>query len=274
MKVNLFYIILNMIFLFITKTYLENKKINNSKIRIAIILYLIFTLITCSYFNNLMNNIFDLKMQDLKIYLATLIATNTIMLYTINKHPKIKYQIPSYLLFIITVLILVFVIPIVIGNKIKIFYIMDISNAIVLINLSCRVFIYYILIISIIYIITLKKEYFTINNIKNIIQNIKKKIQTKKELNNEGLYINGIDVSIILEDSNKENIIKNYDTLTENINARLTNGYTLNENKLLKSICTKLQIGSINGLDITNENILNQINEEEYNLLKRVFGLN
>ena len=151
---------------------------------------------------------------------------------------------------------------------------MDISNAIVLINLSCRVFIYYILIISIIYIITLKKEYFTINNIKNIIQNIKKKIQTKKELNNEGLYINGIDVSIILEDSNKENIIKNYDTLTENINARLTNGYTLNENKLLKSICTKLQIGSINGLDITNENILNQINEEEYNLLKRVFGLN
>ena len=72
----------------------------------------------------------------------------------------------------------------------------------------------------------------------------------------------------------KEIIIKNYDTVTENINARLTNGYTLNENKLLKSICTKLQIGSINGLDITNENILNQINEEEYNLLKRVFGLN
>lgn len=86
-----------------------------------------------------------------------------------------------------------------------------------------------------------------------------------------GLYINGVECSIIFEDSNQENIVKNYYILQNDIHAKLVNGYTLEENRMLKNICMKLQVGNIGNIDIHNISILNKISVEEYNLLKKIF---
>ena len=52
------------------------------------------------------------------------------------------------------------------------------------------------------------------------------------------------------------------------------NGYTLKENKMLKSICLKLQVNNLRSIDLSNVSILNKISVEEYLLLKEVFGMN
>ena len=65
-------------------------------------------------------------------------------------------------------------------------------------------------------------------------------------------------------------IIKNYQILSNNINDKLVNGYTLEENKLLKSICEKLERVDINNIDLDNLSILNKITAEEYTFLKRI----
>lgn len=88
----------------------------------------------------------------------------------------------------------------------------------------------------------------------------------------KGLYIDGVECSIIFEDSNQENIIQNYNILSHDIHAKMMNGYTLEENRMLKNICAKLNVGSLSNIDIHNVSILNRISVEEYNLLKRVFG--
>lgn len=89
--------------------------------------------------------------------------------------------------------------------------------------------------------------------------------------NKQNFSINGVNASIIFEDSIPENIIKNYHLLLEDINNKLVNGYTLEENKLLKSICTKLETNNLNQIDINNLSILNKISIEEYNLLKKLY---
>ena len=75
----------------------------------------------------------------------------------------------------------------------------------------------------------------------------------------EGFYIHGVDCSIIFEDSHQENILKNYQILSNDIHARLVNGYTLDENKMLKNICMKLQVNNLASIDITNVSLLNKI---------------
>ena len=166
---------------------------------------------------------------------------------------------------------------------------MDIGNAINLMDLSFVIFILYLIVIAMIYLsfqIVEKNKKEIIKRIKKIKNDLfkialsrkKNKFLTKEELLNydksKGLYINGKECSIILEDSNKDNIIKNYETLNKDINAKLTNGYTLEENKLLKSICMKLNVGTLRNVDINNGTLLNRINIEEYNLLKKIFGIN
>ena len=123
---------------------------------------------------------------------------------------------------------------------------------------------------------------------KVLINPLKKKDKTKKEEkviknstlspeellqydNKENFCINGVNCSIIFEDSIPDNIVKNYHILLNDINAKLVNGYTLEENRLLKSICTKLQVSNLSYVDINNLSILNKINVEEYNLLKQIF---
>ena len=84
-------------------------------------------------------------------------------------------------------------------------------------------------------------------------------------------YINGVDCSIIFCDSNKENILKNYKILSNNINDKLVNGYTLTENIMIKNICTKLNISNLGSIDINNLSILNFVSVDEYNFLKNIF---
>ncbi len=104
----------------------------------------------------------------------------------------------------------------------------------------------------------------------------KKDLLSREELLNyhkeDGFYIDGVDCSIIFEDSNQENIIKNYHILSEDIHAKMVNGYTLEENRMLKGICMKLQACNLGSIDISNVSLLNKISVEEYDLLKKVFG--
>jgi len=90
----------------------------------------------------------------------------------------------------------------------------------------------------------------------------------------DGFYIHGVECSIIFEDSNQENIVKNYYILLQDIKARLVNGYTLEENRMLKGICQKLQVSNLGSVDINNVSLLNKISVDEYMLLRRVLGVN
>lgn len=120
-------------------------------------------------------------------------------------------------------------------------------------------------------VITKKKK----ANISILSKKTNQNILTDEELlayeNKKDFAINGVDASIIFEDSIPENIIKNYHLLLNDINSKLVNGYTLEENKLLKSICIKLQTNNLNKIDIHNLSILNKISIEEYNFLKKLF---
>lgn len=90
----------------------------------------------------------------------------------------------------------------------------------------------------------------------------------------DNFYINGVDCSIIFCDSNKENIVKNYDILSRDINAKLVNGYTLKENIMIKDICNKLNVGNLGNVDVNNLSLLNFINVDEYMFLKKIFSEN
>ena len=117
---------------------------------------------------------------------------------------------------------------------------------------------------------------FVIKGFKNNLEFKKKSnasILTEEELfsmDKKNLYINGIDCSIIFEDSVRDNIFINYQILTKDINATMVNGFTLEENKLLKSICSKLGINNLENIDLDNRVILNKIDVLEYNLLKKI----
>ena len=89
---------------------------------------------------------------------------------------------------------------------------------------------------------------------------------------NSALYINGVDCSIIFNDSNVNNIIKNYQILFNDIGAKMVNGYTLDENIMLRDICMKLNTNNLFDINLDNFNILNRISVEEYNLLKKIKG--
>ena len=65
---------------------------------------------------------------------------------------------------------------------------------------------------------------------------------------------------------------KNYHILEEDINAKMVNGYTLEENKILKNICMKLQTNNLQQLDLNNISILNKISPEEYNFLTKIIS--
>lgn len=265
-------------------------------------IYLILLIITFPYINGIIINIFKLKYLSVKTYLITLLIVNSCFLFTLNRKLKPIYTILNYLLFIIITIIFGATISIVLGNKLESLYLMEVSNAINLIDLSIIIFMIYLILISLTYIgyylseygFSLKKE-----ETKEILEeeinpkkkfNLpkvslpkvslpkirkKKKIMTRDELlnfdRNNILYINGIDCNIIFNDSNKDNIYKNYQILNKDIDAKMVNGYTLNENKILRNICLKFGVSNLYSIDINNTNILNMISIEEYTLLKNVF---
>ena len=286
MKVNIYYFILNILLIIISNIYIKEKEINLKKHIIITSIYILFTIITYTYMNSIMTNIFKLKYLNVKTYLGLLVIINLIILYNINNKTKLRYKIPSIILYILIIFILGTTLSILLGNRFKVFYIMDIKNAINLIDLSFIFFIIYLIIISLTYIISHTKkedllELIRITKIiiKKLVKKIKQFIKKRKRItieelltqyNNKALYIKGVNANIIFEDSNKENIIKNYKTLNKNINAKLTNGYTLKENKMLKNICLKLKVNNLRTIDINDENVLNSISLDEYILLKKV----
>ena len=84
----------------------------------------------------------------------------------------------------------------------------------------------------------------------------------------EGFYIDGVDCSIIFDDDNKDNVLKNYYILLNDINAKLTNGYTIREYTKIKNIINKLNIKDLNNINL-DVNKLSKITIDEYNLLKK-----
>lgn len=305
-SINFCYIV-SMVLLFIVMNLFLTTKGVNYKIRYFInLIYVIGTILSFNYVNGIFKSIFSLKYLSVKTYLFIIMLTNAIVLFTINKKVKLGYKIANFTLFIVLTIIFGSTLSIVLGNKFDALYVMDISNAVNFIDLSLVIFILYIILMTIIYIgyylfnvkdeteekkpVTSKKSW-EFKKISNLI-NLKKKQEQSSSLKNQnhspkqnlltpeellqynrenGLYINGVECSIIFEDSNQENIVKNYYILQNDIHAKLVNGYTLEENRMLKNICMKLQVGNIGNIDIHNISILNKISVEEYNLLKKIF---
>ena len=229
--------------------------------------------------------------MDVKYYLLLLVISNVIMIYSFNRPVKLVYRVINIILYVALTIILGATLSVVLGNKINTFYVMDIKNAINFVDLSFVLFIIYLIVISLIYIGShiLSSENLSKENIFKklsfkdmkefllklaIYKEVEDEILTPEEILNyrydDNFNINGVDASIIFEDSVDENIIKNYYILTEDINARLMNGYTLEENKMLKNVCLKLHTGNLKSVDLSNTNIINKISVDEYNLLKRV----
>ena len=291
MNTNVCYIILNILFLLIARIKVNNLKLSRNYKLVLLGGYLLFTLFSYSYVSGIMNNIFKLKFLDVKYYLLLLVISNVIMIYSFNRPVKLVYRVINIILYVALTIILGATLSVVLGNKINTFYVMDIKNAINFVDLSFVLFIIYLIVISLIYIGShiLSSENLSKENIFKklsfkdmkefllklaIYKEVEDEILTPEEILNyrydDNFNINGVDASIIFEDSVDENIIKNYYILTEDINARLMNGYTLEENKMLKNVCLKLHTGNLKSVDLSNTNIINKISVDEYNLLKRV----
>ncbi len=299
------YIFLNILLGIVLFLELSKRRVSTKQKICFSFIYIVISIVSFQYLNGIVMNIFDLKYLSVKTYLIMVAIVNLIILMTLNKKLKRIYSILNYTLFIIITIILGSTIAVVLGNKFESLYIMDVRNAINFIDLSLVIFLLYLISICLTYIgyyifsnkeeLPKKEEIPRKNslleiNIKNLklpkIKLFHKKekqsktssLLTEEELlhfdRNNTLYINGIDCNIIFEDSNWQNIFKNYQILNQDINARLVNGYTLEENKMLKSICLKLQVANLNHIDIHNVSILNKISIEEYMLLKKVFGSN
>ena len=291
MSTNVCYIILNILFLMVARIKVNELKLSRNYKLVLLGGYLLFTLFSYSYVSGIMNNIFKLKFLDVKYYLLLLVISNVIMIYSLNKPVKLVYKVINIVLYVSLTIILGATLSVVLGNKINTFYVMDIKNAINFVDLSFVLFIIYLIVVSLIYIGShiFSSEGFTKENIFKkvsfkdiresllnlaVFREVEDDILTPEEILNyrydDSFNINGVDASIIFEDSVDENIIKNYYILTEDINARLMNGYTLEENKMLKNVCLKLHTGNLKSVDLSNTNIINKISVDEYNLLKRV----
>lgn len=308
------YLILNLLLLICFNLYLRSKKIAILRKRIILGIAILISVIGFFYLNGLVQSIFQLKYLSMKSYLLIVAITNFIVLFTINKKVKLGYSIANYTLFILMMIIFGSTLAVVLGNQFEELYVMDISNAVTLIDLSFVIFMLYLIVISLIYIGYYLFSNYSADEMKEIIYTdtekilekvkhskakevIEKKeakklkpkvsfwkrrkdkksgILTSEELLNSvdkhNFYINGVECSIIFEDSNQENIIKNYHILLNDIHAKLVNGFTLEENQLLKSICTKLQVSNLNYIDLNNVSILNRVSIEEYNFLKKIMG--
>ena len=311
-NINVCYLVLNILMLIDVYLYLKQEDITKAKRRILLFVCFVTSLVVFPYFNGMVHAFFGLDYLAVKSYLLVLILTNIITLITINKRLKIGFEILNYTLFIIMAIIFISVVVIILGDKIPKIYLMDIYNVVTLIDLSIVIFIIYLIGISIVYIGYYIFDGYNIGDMVSglvrkvtgiIDRKIKNKVVEKETVllfdendNNDistsdinvkivlspeelleyedkdNFYINGVECSIIFEDSIEENIIKNYYILLDDIDAPMANGFTLNENKLLKSICMKLQVMDLENIDLDSSIVLNSINDEEYNFLKNICG--
>lgn len=298
-KINPCYLILEILFWIVVMLFMDKKNLEKKYKAIFTVAYFLISILTFSYINGLILNIFKLKYLSVKTYLIVIIIVNAISLFTMNKKIKPVYSALNYILFITMIIILGSTIAIVLGNKIPALYVMDVDNAVNFIDLSMIIFLLYLICLCLAYIgyylfenkeeieaksknkITLLKEETAKKKISLPFSKKKKEFVpsiTKEELlmhdRSIPLYIHNEDCSIIFEDSNQENIYQNYQILEQDIHAKMVNGYTLEENKMLKNICLKLQVTRLANIDMSNVSILNKISIEEYKLLRNIFNLN
>ncbi|MBQ6494656.1 MAG: hypothetical protein IJI49_01490 [Bacilli bacterium] len=245
-KININYIIISILFLVASILFLKDNNIKKSLKKSYIITYIMLTIVGTVYIKNILNSIFKLELASVDLYILSILISTIIILITINKKINLSNKILNKTLYLISTLILVLNVILLIGIKTN-YFITEISTIIKLMNLNFIAFIVYLYLVPSVYII------------KSILIGLLKK--------KNKYIIKGIDCSIILEDNDKENRKKNYELLKKDINAKLTNGYTLEETKTLKNIIEKLNIKTINDLNL-DINKLNKITKEEYTLLK------
>ena len=275
--INIHLLILDTLFLIISFLFFAKKKSSQRIKDLFIIIYTLINLLLFKHLNTFFNDTFNYLELSIKSYLLSIVFTYIIFLYTFNRKNINKiYKLFNYVLFTIINIILMFNIYNILTIKIDYLPKINLENNNILNNISIIIIINYLVLIAIIYIINnLKLNRVKKENNKTIIQETKPStlLSIEELLNynkNNSLYINGIDCSIIFNDSNKENIIKNYQILTNDIEAKMVNGYTLNENIMLKNICEKLNTNNLFEIKIDNFNILNKISVEEYELLKKL----
>ena len=292
-NINPYLLILDILFLIVSFLFLNKKKYQQRIKDLFIIIYTMFHIFLFKYPNNFFNTIFNSSTKSIKIYLICVAITYAIFLYTINKRNLNKnYKTTNYILFAISNINLIINIAIILSFKINFLPNINIINYQTLTNIMIFTLYGYILVIAILYIIEtsiliknnqqdceveeelvieeiLEKEESIINETTSSVSLLSIEELLSYNRNNP-FYINGIDCSIIFNDSIEENIIKNYYILTNDINAKMVNGYTLDENIMLKNICEKLNTNSLLDINLDNFNILNKISIEEYNLLKKI----
>ena len=272
--INIYLLILDILFLVISFLFFAKKKSTQRVKDLFIILYTLINIFLFDYLNNLFNNIFNYSDFSIKIYLIGIILVYIIFFYTFNKKSIKKiYKVINYSLFIITNISLIINIYIILTIKIDKIPKFNIENNSILNNITLIIIVSYLINISFIYIINTlvtRKVKNKEQSQENILDNEynqpdETNVLTTEELlkynKNNSLYINGVDCSIIFNDSNEDNIIKNYQILTNNIEDKMVNGYTLNENIMLKRICEKLNTNNLFEVNIDNFNILNKISE-------------
>ena len=281
------YLLLIIFTMVIVNIILEKKEINSNYRYLINGTVLIILGLMSNYLNDIINGIFNLNYLSVKLYIIILIIINIITIITMKKKNNLNKKILNYTLF--GLINLIFIISAIMFILIKTKIINSSFNhyLIKLSNISIVIFIIYLVIISLIYILNNLKVKEIAKKLN--IEKIKSKLITKSINNKENktyltleelmaipnkdlFTINGIDCSIIFDDSIPDNILKNYHILEEDINAKMVNGYTLEENKILKSICTKLQTNNLQQLDLNNLSILNKISPEEYNFLEKIIN--
>ena len=245
-KININYIIISILFLIASILFLKDNNIKKKLQRSYIITYIMLAFVGTIYIKNIINSIFKLELVSIDLYLFTILTSTIIMLISVNKKINLSNKILNKTLYLISTLILVLNVILLLGINLN-YFIADSNAIITLMNFNYIAFIVYLYLIPSVYII------------KSLLIRIFKK--------KNKYIIKGIDCSIILEDKDEENRKKNYQLLKKDINAKLTNGYTLEETKLLKNIIEKLNIKTINDLNL-DMNKLSKITKEEYTLLK------
>ena len=281
-NINLSYVVLSCLFLVVSLLFLCKKINKKFPIKIYIILYFVSAIIGLFKFNNMFNNVFNLNYISIKLYLILLIVGNIIMLITLNFKIKIQYKILNYMLFMTNVGIAIVNIIILITNKTNMFVIVKLSESIKLININFILFIFYLYGLFILYIVSyivniikdkffVKKEEIVNSNV--VEDNVSNEIDIVEDNYiddnfNEGVFvIDGIDCSAIFDDEDIEDSLKNYYILLGDVNAKLTNGYTIQEYTKIRDIMNKLNIKNYDLMNI-NINELNKMSIDDYNLLK------
>ena len=281
-NINFVYVIL-FISLFIASflyLYINNKK---RFITSFIVIYVFFTVMSFSYFNSLFNSVFSYDYSSIRVYLIVLIITNLIAIFTVNFKVNIVNKVFNYILLISSSIIFFINLFIFLAYNFDIVDI-DVNRMIFFIDLDIIIFALYIIISCVSYIgriiyIEVKNYIRRVkydNRLSNdLVLDNKEEVVVNNDIkdsnviiDNNKFIIDGKDCSFIFNDPNRENVIRNYYILLTDVNARLVNGYTVDENIRIINILNRLNIKDINNVDLMNMEILGKISIDEYNLLK------